>query len=145
MPGADRLEPEDDMAGGDTPSGASRHTLAELVAEGASRRRHRTAAAWLVYLVVAILCISIKTLVFKLTEDISKVNPSVVALTASLVVAVSVLTVALAKFSFGISAGGKGSDRSEDKDTPTAPSIEGIKLVGELVGKLGEILKSMKP
>lgn len=145
MPGVDRPAPDDDMAGGDAPSGAAGHTLAELLSEGTSRRRHRTAAAWLVYIVVAILCISIKTIVFKLSEDIAKVTPSIVALTASLVVAVSVLTVALAKFSFGISMADKGADKSESKDSPTTPSVEGMKLIGELVSKLGEMLKAMKP
>lgn len=144
MSGSPGPDPADDLAGGDSPSPVAGRTLDEVIEESKSRRAHRKAAAVLVYFVVFGLIMAVLRVVFKIAHDIEHINPSAVAMVASLVVAISVLTIALAKFAFGL--GQESSKDSKSKsDAVSTPLVEALKLSGDVLGKAGEILKSAKP
>lgn len=134
-----------DLAGGDDPPPGDRKTLEEILQESQSRRAHRRAAAVLVYIVVGALTLSVLRVVFKLAHDIQHISPSAVAMVASLVVAISVLTIALAKFSFGLGRQASRDATGTKDDAVSSPAVEALKLVGDVLSKAGEIVKATKP
>lgn len=137
-------EPESryDLAGGDNPP--ENPTVTEVLKEAEARRGHRFAALVLVYVVVSLLIVSVWKLVDRLSQDLTHLNPAAVGLVASLVVAVSVLTIALGRFAYGMSVGSEAKPKSEPEVTGP-PATEAFKLAGDLLSKVGELFKSMKP
>lgn len=138
-----QAEPQYDLAGGDTPPARDAKTIAEVLTEAKSRRLHRRAAAVLIYSVVLCLIASVVRVVWKVSTDLVHINPAVVGLVASLVFAISVLTIALARYAYGMSNAGDGKPKSES-DVTGPPAVEAVKLMGDLLSKVGDIFKSFK-
>jgi hypothetical protein len=141
LPGPDSAY---DLAGGDHPPPDTTRTVEEIISEAKSRRAHRRASATLVYIVVCGLIVAVLRVVFKVAHDIQHINPSAVAMVASLVVAISVLTIALAKFAFALGQR-PAKEEKPSTDAVSTPSLEAIKMFGDALSKVGEIFKSMKP
>lgn len=140
----DKPDPTQDLAGGETLSGAEARTVGEVLREAKSRREHRLAAAALIYIVVCMLILSVWKVVDGLAADLTHLNPAAVGLVASMVVGISVLTIALAKFAYGMS-NSQDSKQSPGGDAISPPSVEVFKAAGDVLGKLGEAFKAMKP
>lgn len=140
----DAPESKFDLAGGENPPRLEARTVDEVLGEARSRRAHRLAAAALIYTVVGVLLVSVFHVIRTINEDLSKLQPATIGLVASLVVAISVLTIALAKFAYGLSNSGDGKGKKDDS-TVGPPVIEAVKTTGDLISKLGEFLKGIKP
>lgn len=142
----DAPESRFDLAGGENPPPKEGRTVSEVLQEAQSRRHHRLAAAALIYIVVAVLLVAVSNVIRAINVDLSKLQPATIGLVASLVVAISVLTIALAKFAYGLSSSKEGKDRAkEDEGTVAPPVIEAVKTAGDLLSKAGEFLKGAKP
>ena len=139
----EKLAPHLDLAGGEQPPKAERDTVADILEESQSRRNHRWAAAILIYFVVLALVWSVWRVVGKLAEKLDQVTPATVGLVASMVVAISVLTIALAKFAYGMSSSGPKAKADDDVVAP--PTVEAIKLAGDFLSKMGAFFKAAKP
>ncbi|QHJ00426.1 hypothetical protein GT347_22075 [Xylophilus rhododendri] len=134
-----------DLAGGEYSPPSPFQTLDEIIAESRSRKYHRTASAVLVYLVVAGLLVFLAALLLALKMDLAHASTPVVAIAASTIVSITVLTIALAKYSFGMGDRPDDSGKKEKGEAFTAPTIEMVKVLGDVVGKAGEALKGLKP
>ncbi|CAN7366429.1 hypothetical protein [Acidovorax sp. LjRoot117] len=143
---SDAPESKFDLAGGENPSFKEGRTVSEVLQEARSRRTHRFAAAALIYIVVAVLLVAVSNVIRAINLDLPKLQPAAIGLVASLVVAISVLTIALAKFAYGLSSSNERKGKAkEDESTVAPPVIEAVKTAGDLLAKAGEFLKGAKP
>lgn len=135
----------DDLSLGDTPPAQIGQSVDNLLAESRSRRRHRTFSAFLVFAVVACLVAGVRKLLSGLSKNLQHIDPAAVGLVASLVIAISVLTLTLVKYAFSTEA--KSEEKGKEKSEPVGPPIlEAVKVAGDLVTKAGEMItKASKP
>jgi len=134
----------DDLSLGDSPPAQIGQSVDNLLAESRSRRRHRMCSAILVFVVVAFLVAGVRKILSGLSKNLQHIDPAAVGLVASLVIAISVLTLTLVKYAFSEP---KTDEKSKDKTEPVAPpALEAVKVAGDMLIKAGEMIgKVAKP
>lgn len=116
------IAPEDDLSGAD-PSEAAENAANAALNDAKSRSTYRTLATVCAIAVIVLLGVLLFCLVRAAAFELSRVNNAVVALVASLVVAITVLAIALLRATFA-------SNLKEDKGAELSlPNLELFKAL----------------
>ena len=103
-------------------------------------------SAILVFVVVAFLVAGVRKILSGLSKNLQHIDPAAVGLVASLIIAISVLTLTLVKYAFSEP---KTEDKVKDKDKTEPvgpPALEAVKVAGDILIKAGEMIgKAAKP
>ena len=128
-----------DLSAGDTPTGEATQKANELLNDAANRRKYRRWSFGLSVVVVLFLAYIIYRLMCAITTDIQFFSPWVVGIFATLVVAVTVVTLSLLRATFS-----PPENIDAKRDEPEMPQMtvlsEALKTMGTAFETLTKVI-----
>ena len=136
---ANEVTSSDDLSAGSEPSQEAAKKVEELLSDAASRRRYRGISVTLTLMVVVFLCYLLSRIACAVTFDIAHFSPWIVGIFATVVVAISVLTIALMRATFAPPNIESDSEKSNKDSLPQLSAVsEALKAIGGAIESLGK-------
>jgi hypothetical protein len=133
--------PSDDLSGGANSGVGNDDPNKNLFKDATARRHYRTAATCAAFVVLACLIYFLHCVTTALVRDIAFIEPPAVAVATALVVAITVLSIALLRSTFAPTPDPNSKKGHESESSVTSTAAEAIKALRDALESVLDVLK----